>query len=238
MHSFLLLASMALLALVPTADAGLRRKKQPEIPRIIWTYWDKRQVPQFVEDCVEGFRKHGKADGFMVNFVREDTIGDFIDFERDPLPKNFYKAKEKAHQADWVRLALLKQHGGIWMDASSVMTRSPIWAQQIQQHQKVDGVLFFNHGYHQPGWQDFKMHENWYIAAVKGAAFVSDWLAELNVFFDVGEANGAKYIRHLKDTYGEEAFLRMKGGPVRLMLVSILVLTFLALLGQNGNSRH
>ncbi len=203
-----------------------RTEKPPvaEIPKIIWTYWDSAEMPQFVADCIEGFRKHSRADGFIVNVVHYDTIGDHVDLERDPIPENFDKAR-KAHQADWVRLALLKQHGGIWMDVTSIMTRSPIWALELQQRKRVDGILFYNHGYAEPGWFNYKMYENWYIAAVPNALFVSDWLEEFNKFFTITQADGLKYVDYLKSTYGEMAFLHMKGGPVCFLNRSLVTYT-------------
>jgi hypothetical protein len=46
-------------------------------------------------------------------------------------------------QMAWVRLAILAQEGGIWMDASMIVTRSLNFIHEKQQEFQSEGLLFF-----------------------------------------------------------------------------------------------
>ena len=43
------------------------------IPKIIWTYWDTPQIPQYIQDCINTWRIHCKND-WDINILNRETI--------------------------------------------------------------------------------------------------------------------------------------------------------------------
>ena len=92
------------------------------IPKIIWTYWDTPQIPQYIQDCINTWRIHCKND-WDINILNRETIKLFLD-ENIDYPKNIF-IDGPVKQSDMFGVALLNRYGGIWMDANIIMT-SPI----------------------------------------------------------------------------------------------------------------
>ena len=92
-----------------------------------------------------------------------DNLENYLDLENiTPLPRNFDTLSSQ-FQADWIRLAVLLLHGGIWVDASFVMLESLDFINDIVEDEGTDGFM-----YHLPGWTrlpEFPYYENWLIAA-------------------------------------------------------------------------
>lgn len=91
------------------------------IPKIIWTYWDNPELPIYIEDCINTWRKHCK-NNWSINILNHDTVKLFLKEDED-YPKNIFTDCPQ-HQSDMFGAALLNHYGGIWMDANIIMTGS------------------------------------------------------------------------------------------------------------------
>lgn len=62
--------------------------------------------------------------GYNVIFLDDQNYLNFLDKEKTKFPKNLDKLKENslAHWSDWLRLNILQQHGGLWIDATAFPT--------------------------------------------------------------------------------------------------------------------
>lgn len=95
-------------------------KKQFDTDRIIWQYWAQgyNDVPSVVQECLDSVEKF--APGFTLVRLTDDNLSDYLD-----LP-DFVQAKRnvysRAHFADLLRLILLKVYGGIWIDATILLS--------------------------------------------------------------------------------------------------------------------
>jgi len=92
-------------------------------PETIWQFWDnpaKQKTPEIVK---ASFRTVEKFKGNLEHKILDNsTIGDYSD-----LPGYVFDRLKKgqmryAHFSDLLRLNLLKNHGGVWMDATLYMT--------------------------------------------------------------------------------------------------------------------
>lgn len=100
-----------------------------------------------------------------------------------PIPYNF-DLISRPYQADWVRLAILAQNGGIWVDSSFIMTRSVDDFLSIQEQEDTDGFQFFlDYFTVDPA---FPYFENWFIAAGMLFEFIKflNLLISLNGFWN------------------------------------------------------
>ncbi len=99
-------------------------KEFPEEKRIIWQYWgqgvDQIALPEVVRDCFTSVDKY-KGE-YEVMRLCDDTVEDYI-----TLP-DFIWEKRKNGQlsvtffSDLLRLVLLHTYGGVWLDATILLT--------------------------------------------------------------------------------------------------------------------
>ena len=140
------------------------------IPHIFWGYWhDPDSVPGIVNECFISWRRNYPT--YSIIIVNSNTISKYI--KRDELPRKFDKIKEHQMRSDFIRLALLKKYGGIWLDATILMMKpiAPIWLDH-----KYDLAVF-----HQPWLQtvgDEVIIENWFISAPKNSKIIQLWKDE------------------------------------------------------------
>jgi hypothetical protein len=111
------------------------RRTDEKIPKKLWAYWDS-SPPRFIMDCHAGWKRYNPS--YEVNLITNDTLSEFISSK---LPENFNDVSSQA-RSDWIRLAVLKEHGGIWMDASTVVTGDLAYIHMRQESEKTEGFMF------------------------------------------------------------------------------------------------
>jgi hypothetical protein len=156
------------------------------IPKIIWSYWQQSSVPPLIRQCHENWRKF--APDHELRVLHLDAISQWL--PTDELPVNFTQLPAY-RQADWLRLRLLKEYGGIWMDASSFLTTSLSWVHDKQHTTEYLGFYLdgFTTNTKQP------IVENWFMAATTNSLFISDLYHEFMQSITMGEH---PYIEQLK----------------------------------------
>ena len=88
--------------------------------RIIWQYWAQGydSVPAVVGKCLASVDRYASA--YTIVRLSDANLGDYLD-----IP-DFVQSKRGqmtvAHFSDLLRLMLLKTYGGIWMDATILLT--------------------------------------------------------------------------------------------------------------------
>ena len=101
-------------------DFELNPKKMFDTDRIIWQYWAQgyENVPGIVQECLASVDKY--AEGYTMVRLTDENLSDYLDIPEFVQEKrNFYS---RAHFADLLRLMLLKTYGGIWMDATIMLS--------------------------------------------------------------------------------------------------------------------
>ncbi|WP_156167901.1 glycosyltransferase family 32 protein [Lampropedia cohaerens] len=138
------------------------------IPKVIWTYWHSESLPLVVQCCIQGWRRLHPH--WRIEVLHPGRVHEFL----DAIPAGLTRLNI-AKQTDWIRLALLQRYGGVWIDASIILTRPLDWVEQLRAPQQADFVGFYLDGYTiKP---DYPVIESWFLAAVPGSAFVTQWLA-------------------------------------------------------------
>lgn len=158
------------------------------IPRVVWTYWNSPTLPLLVERCIANWRRMNP--GFDIRVLDDAKLREWVPDAPEALAH-----VAPARRSDWIRLRLLRDHGGIWIDASTLLTRSLDWVIEAQQREGgCDLVAYyldrFTTDAHQP------VVESWFLAAPPGSRFAADAFAE----FDAHclESTGEAYIEHLR----------------------------------------
>lgn len=89
----------------------------------IWVCWwtGEDSAPQLVKQCIKSIRKN--AGNHPVYFISKDTYGTYVKIPDYMLKKSEVGEIGLAHLADYVRVALLAQYGGLWLDSTIFVTQ-------------------------------------------------------------------------------------------------------------------
>ena len=98
--------------------------ESPRIPPIIWIYWwdGFDNAPPIVKACVSSTLRHSGT--LQVRLIDCHNLGDYISMPAFLEKKQAEGKMGKAHFSDIVRMMLLSQYGGFWMDATLFCSRT------------------------------------------------------------------------------------------------------------------
>lgn len=91
-------------------------------PDKIWVCWlqGEDQAPPLVRKCLASVRKY--SGGREVILLTEENIPRYVTFPEYILKKRARHVISNTHFSDLLRVALLARYGGIWMDATVLLT--------------------------------------------------------------------------------------------------------------------
>jgi len=151
-----------------------------KIPNVIWTFWDGEE-PELVKKCIGSWKKHNPE--YKVIVLNKNNLKDYLSDDIDSIPhtEDFIQ-----RFADFVRVNVVKKHGGIWMDASIICQRPLMWIHDIQNNKGVEYICYYRDGF---STDDFRKHapitENWFFASVKESKYITDLYAEMMRFSSI-----------------------------------------------------
>jgi hypothetical protein len=159
------------------------------VPRKIWTYWhNPDKLPKSVKMCMESWQKYNPDYEITLltkkNYFGYTTIpGDIVSHP------NFNDSP--ARFSDLVRLYVLTEHGGIWIDAS-VLVKDPFDKWLFDRHAELS--TFYLGGFTEEGFPP--VIESWFIACNKNSQFIRLWRDEFSKLAEF--PNVEKYIENRK----------------------------------------
>jgi mannosyltransferase OCH1-like enzyme len=103
--------------------ANIRSDKAQQRNKIIWTAWfqGESNAPSSIRYALDSIKRH--AQEYRVIVITNENLKQYVD-----VPDNIEIAVQQkkislAHYADWIRLKLLSEYGGVWLDATSYMVK-------------------------------------------------------------------------------------------------------------------
>jgi hypothetical protein len=131
---------IVLLARVPTQTRALVVGEnaplcQQEIPRVLWTYWPDGPSP-FIHACLDNWRRC--APDHEVRLLDRASLPPWL-----PTLRADFDTLSVQRQTDWLRVQLLTRHGGIWMDAATLLSRDLAWLHETRKRRAADYVGFY-----------------------------------------------------------------------------------------------
>lgn len=185
---------------------GKLRAQKQELPKRIWGFWDKGKeaMPGFYKANVKHWedllnRKGGqKWEIRILNLIKDDPdyIGNFVAADTLPSPeflaskigtRNFEKAlNPHIIFSDFLRLELLYEYGGFWMDPSIILHRDLDSVYSVLE--ELDG--FSLAGYTSRHQAEKQMRyadslENFFIAALPRSNVVDQWRKDFRKYWDL-----------------------------------------------------
>lgn len=194
------IAQRSCLSYTPATDVvvqhGQKETRYKLIPRIIWSYWHEKEQPLIVQKCIETWRRYNPD--YTINVLHAGNIGEFL--PANQLPATFLQLPE-FRKADWLRIALLQAYGGIWVDASILLTQPLDWVMELQRTHHSEFVGFYIDRFSAD--KERPIIENWFMASSVDSNFIADWYTEFTT--EVINKSERAYLTLLKDsgTYGK-----------------------------------
>lgn len=158
------------------------------IPRVIWTYWDALPPPVLISQCLRLWQR--VAPDHEVRLVDRSTASRWLGTE---IEAGAFDALPPYRQADWLRLQLLKRHGGLWMDGSTLLTEGLAWVHRLHAEYGGGVVGFYIDRYTTD--QHSPIVENWFLAAPANDPFIIAWSEELDRALALGESGYLEALR-------------------------------------------
>lgn len=107
-----------------TEKYTLKPKRELGVRKVIWQYWgqglDNDDLPEIVRICFDSVDRH-KAD-YQVIRLTDATLSDYLDFPDFVLQKRQNAQFNRTFFSDLLRVALLSVYGGVWLDATILLT--------------------------------------------------------------------------------------------------------------------
>lgn len=123
----------------------------------VWCCWfqGEDEAPLIVKKCIKSIRK--QFEGKKIIFISEQNMFNYINFP-DFIIKKYKKGIiSKAHLSDLLRLELLINYGGIWIDSTCFCTKKPDYVFNIPL------FVFKTKDKNEPG----ICCQNWFLASEK-----------------------------------------------------------------------
>ena len=118
----------------------------------IWTCWlqGEDQAPEIVKKCIDSLRGFGRP----VVVLTEENIPDYVSIPDHILQKKKQGIINNTHFSDILRVALLSERGGTWIDATvfisdqtlidEVMRNYPLFAYSFAMRDSISDCMLFD----------------------------------------------------------------------------------------------
>jgi len=181
------------------------RKLSYTLPKIIWSYWEK-DIPPLIQAILDDRARN--LPGWKHIHLDETTCRHYI---HQPFPSN-YHTLSPPHKADWIRLALLIEYGGCWMDSAIIVNSQDelddMYVNSCRSMSEFTGFYLERLVFQQ---NITTYIENWFIMAPVRSRFIQTVMNEYTKAIDLGfdayksialqTAPSAEHIYKLSGTY-------------------------------------
>lgn len=196
--------------IILTVALQLKQKGPYDLPKIVWTHWHSHDPPEEIKKTVDRMRL--MLPDWTVNFIHTD---DYIhSIHKEGIPRGF-ETLSVQHQADWIRLKLLKEYGGCWIDSGIILNQSINNLYRDCVSNRADLLVFKNHSLQTNSM--YPIAENWFIMAPAKSPIITLWLEEYEQAIRMGfrrykdslKAEGVDLQNLMKDT--DDVYLTQHG---------------------------
>lgn len=126
----------------------------------IWTAWlqGEENAPEVIRITLASIRKH--ANGHPVIVIGNDNVDQYIVIPQTIRQKHESGAMSHAHYSDVIRMMILAQYGGLWLDATMLL-HEPISEEAFQ-------CPFYSVGFSKTNGEKYITGNKWLIGVVGG----------------------------------------------------------------------
>lgn len=157
------------------------------IPKIIWMYWDDPNPPEHIRAFFNKMKDvNNQHDIQLLNRISIRKYLPQLTFD--------YQNIGLAHKSDVIRLALLKNFGGIWVDCSTLVYHDFSWVHERSGYDLI--------GYYSDGNTinpNYPVIETWFMCASPANPFISRWFELIAPLTKIGVDDYYQQIRQRSD---------------------------------------
>ena len=161
-----------------------------EIPRQIWTFWNSDDIPMFVTLCIESWRVH--CPDYKIHIITPSNLHTVISNHDTILNLKFATTPQRT--SDFIRLEVLYEHGGFWMDSSTLLLHS---IESLRTNDNKNNSEFV--GYYLDSFTKdprYPVIESWFFGCIQHSPFVGNWRNEfmaMNTYKSIDD-----YVKHVR----------------------------------------
>jgi hypothetical protein len=144
------------------------------IPKVIWTFWDTEELPEFIQKCIETWKFHNSD--YEINVLSMDNYKKYISV--DITQFKHYSMSRPQLTSDYIRICILKEHGGVWMDASIICIKP------IKFKADTEFFAYYKDNYGFDGKYKYPMIDSWFLATTKNNTFINELCVEFTANMD------------------------------------------------------
>lgn len=137
------------------------------IPKIIWTFWQSFEIPGLIEKCVSTWKTLNP--NYVVHVVTSANLSKYIGEEQSKSILQWKYNLSPQHLSHLVRLEILSQYGGIWLDASTAVYEPFAWVHKLNRPTVLFSILEKS---------SEPLIDNWFIATSRNNDFIKEWRTE------------------------------------------------------------
>lgn len=136
---------------------------------ILW-FQGFENAPDIVKWCVHSWKRYNPT--WSIVLLDNHTLQEYVDLSKLSYDKDI----QLCHLADIVRMVLLRDHGGLWVDATA-FCHKPLddWLPAYT----TSGFFAFNR------YRSDLMIANWFLYAEKGHSLVTQWCQETLYYYQI-----------------------------------------------------
>lgn len=105
-----------------------------QYPRTVFTYFDRENAPGIQE--ILDFNRQSLGDEWKMIFLTATNVSSFLNLSQFPA---IFKSMHPTHQSDYLRLRLIEQYGGWWIDASTLISNRNYLAEVVKELEAQKG---------------------------------------------------------------------------------------------------
>lgn len=154
-------------------------KDYNKIPKIIWTYWHSEKIPNLIKKCIDTWKKHNPH--YIIIVLNKNNYKNYINIPDDIANHSIYNDSH-ARFTDLIRLFLLYENGGVWIDSSIILKESlDKWL--FNKEAEFSGFYLESYG------NKYPVIESWFLASNKNSDFMRLWRNEFLQILNYGSVS-------------------------------------------------
>jgi hypothetical protein len=150
------------------------------LPKYVWGYWDNLELNSIIQSHINTWKRKIPKD-WRIIILNKENYHNYVSKEF----VNKYNDLNPTHFSDFLRLELLQKYGGVWMDASIIITDGNFLNKYYDEMMlnKYDATIYEL----KENTVDIKTPylENWFIMAPKNSKYINDIYKEFDKAFDM-----------------------------------------------------
>lgn len=150
-------------------DSSLSKTR---LPKVVWAAWlqGEESAPEIVRCCLKSWRIQNPD--WSVYVLNARTAHELVDVG---LSRKIFHSLGLQMQANLIRLALLENYGGVWVDATTLCTK-PL-RDVLEDHVQPSGFFAFTNASRD------RLLSNWFLASTPGHPLVRELRRSLLQYF-------------------------------------------------------